>query len=171
MTRGRPRGTTVPFLKSKNRFLVPAWVAFVANGMLDYPAAYIAIGLFKASKKITVGEAGGAAVSSTENRGKVIEHADHLVREAREIMERAQGAEYDWVVASAQHLAALAECISRDDQGGADHCLNVLSELGWKEKLGVLLERLAPGLKTNLPPTDTKLKARTLAKIKDWPRN
>ena len=166
--RGRPTGTTVPFLKSKRRFEVATWVALTLSGMPSHAAAYLVVGLLKANKPITASSIDLDDVvlaASTEHRGKIIEHARDLIHRAKLALKLMTADEYRWLADSVRHLSNLQMCVQSGDEIGAGYCIDQLASLGWGEVLTRLLARLDPALRSNLPPFEGVLRPHTRARI------
>jgi hypothetical protein len=166
--RGRPKGSTVPFERDRQRFAIAAWWGFRECGCGPYGATYWAT-VATGDEPIRPEDIGGlltvAGIDIKRTASSLDKHLDALTRKAK----RAP-ADNVWLQTSATTIKALILAARTNNMRIYCDMLDVLIGLGWADVIERLSARIIEASKSNVPPHEGKLGRRAqqlLAGLRD----
>jgi len=157
--RGRPKGSTVPFERDRQRFTIAAWWGFRGAGAGPYTAAYWA-SIATSEESIRPEDIDGllhvAAVQIPHTSVTLDKHLDHLTRKAKRIPLESDV----WLHLSATTIKAAVLAVRCGDLEAYCFALDLLIANGWGDVIGRLNARVIEASKSNVPPFEGNLGAK-----------
>jgi hypothetical protein len=157
--RGRPKGSTVPFQRDRQRFTIAAWWGFRGAGAGPYTAAYWA-SIATSEEPIRPEDVESLlTVAGTKIPHTAVtldKHLDHLTRKAARIPPESDG----WLHVSAVTIKALVLAARTGKLEIYCQMLDLLLAIGWGDVIGRLSERVVQASKSNVPPFEGELGAK-----------
>ena len=153
--RGRPKGSTVPFERHRQRFAIAAWWGFRECGCGPYVAAYwaaVATGDEPIRPEDLEGVLNVAGIDIKRTASTLDKHLDRLARNAK----RAPPDD-TWLRTSATTIKALLLAARTGNMPIYCGMLDLLVELGWAAVINRLSARIIEASKSNVPPFEGKL--------------
>ena len=154
--RGRPKGSTVPFARDRQRFTIAALWGYRLAGAGAYTAAYWA-SITTSDEPIRPQDIGGLLTAAvirikhTSVTPKV--HFEHLARKADRIPPDSDA----WLEASAITIKALILAARTGNLEVYCAMLDLLMALGWRDVIERLTSRIDDALASNVPPFEGQL--------------
>jgi hypothetical protein len=153
--RGRPKGSTLPIERDRQRFAIALWRGFRKFGLGQYRSGYLAAAI-DSDEPIRLEDVEGVlTLASTEiNRtaSSLDKHIDRLVRNAAK-----RAPESTWIEASATAIQAFILAYRSGNIAVACGMLDCLVRFGWGDQLSRLTARIDEAVRGNIPPRDGQL--------------
>jgi hypothetical protein len=164
--RGRPKGSTIPLERHRQKFAIAVWHGVHLYGFGPYLSAHWAAWLTSNEPIKAEDVEGLLTVSGTEIKftaSSLDKHIDRLARNA----ERVPIDSDPWLHKSA--LAMKGLIIAARIRNIEVYCgmLDVLIDLGWRDMIERLRARIDDLIKSNIPPREGKL-GREGQGLLDW---
>jgi hypothetical protein len=154
--RGRPKGSTVPFARDRQRFTIAALWGYRLAGAGAYTAAYWA-SITTSDEPIRPQDIGGLmTVAGTRIKHSSVTpkaHFEHLARKADRIPPDSDA----WLETSATTIKALILAARNGNLEIYCAMLDLLMALGWRDVIERLTSRIDDALASNIPPFDGQL--------------
>jgi hypothetical protein len=169
--RGRPKGSTVPLERDRQKFAIAVWGALRLYGAGPYVSAYwaaVVTGDEPIKPEDVEGLLTDAGIDIKRTASSLDEHIHALVRKAkRTISEQANNR---WLEASSLAIKALILAARTANTEVYCGMLDVLIDLGWRDVIARLTARIDDLAKSNVPPHEGKL-GRQGQTLLDWLRS